>query len=70
MESEDAMPLLQFKCAKGHISERLYSPFMAPKVQTTQCDECRDRAERIVSVPAPAQFTGSGFYATDYKGKP
>jgi predicted nucleic acid-binding Zn ribbon protein len=63
------MPLLQFECPKGHISERLYSPFKAPKVQDTTCDLCGEVAERIVSVPAPPQFTGSGFYATDYKGK-
>ena len=63
------MPLLQFKCKKGHVSERLYSPYMAPKVETTQCDVCKQRAERIVAVPGKPQFTGSGFYATDYKGK-
>ena len=63
------MPLLEFKCAHGHVSERLYSPFMAPKVTSTQCDVCKERAARIVATPAPAQFNGTGFYATDYKGK-
>jgi predicted nucleic acid-binding Zn ribbon protein len=63
------MPLLEFKCPQGHINERLYSPHKAEKVPTTKCSQCGLIATRILSAPAAPQFTGSGFYATDYKGK-
>jgi predicted nucleic acid-binding Zn ribbon protein len=58
------MPLLQFQCECGQMIERLYE--MAAKIKQTLC-ACGKVAPRILSTPAPPQFTGSGFYATDYK---
>jgi predicted nucleic acid-binding Zn ribbon protein len=67
------MPLLEFKCEENHITERLYAPYKAALIRsretTIPCGECGKAARLEVSLPAPAQFTGSGFYATDYKGK-
>jgi len=60
------MPLLQFQCACGQVIERLYEIHKAPKIKNTLC-ACGKVAPRIVSTPVPPQFTGSGFYATDYK---
>ena len=66
---QNEMPLLEFKCAQGHINERLYPPYKAEKVAITKCDQCGQIACRIISTPAAPQFKGTGFYATDYKGK-
>lgn len=64
------MPLLQFKCEQEHVTERLVSPFRAPNYQrVVQCDLCQRSATRIIALPAAPQFKGTGFYATDYKGK-
>lgn len=63
------MPLLVFRCECGHEPERLFPPWKAPEVEETTCELCGKIAERILATPAPAQFKGSGFYATDYKGK-
>lgn len=35
----------------------------------TECPHCGAAAEKQVSVPAKAQFKGTGFYETDFKGK-
>ena len=72
------MPLLEFKCKNNHITERLYSPYKAGLIhamETTRpfevpCGQCGKTARLAISAPAPAQFTGTGFYATDYKGQP
>lgn len=64
------MPLLVFKCVCGNMPERLYSPTKAAKMQTVICEHCGQIAKRVLAPPAPPQFTGTGFYATDYKGKP
>jgi putative FmdB family regulatory protein len=65
------MPLLEFKCNEcGAITEKLVESYRVPKYShVVTCNECGKDARRIISTPAPAQFTGSGFYATDYRGK-
>jgi putative FmdB family regulatory protein len=64
------MPLIQFKCGCEAITEKLVPAYrLARYPNTTTCTTCGGEAQRILSAPAPPQFTGSGFYATDYKGK-
>jgi predicted nucleic acid-binding Zn ribbon protein len=62
------MPLIEFKCECGQVIERLYEAHKAAKITQTLC-ACGKVAPRIIATPAPAQFKGAGFYATDYKGK-
>ena len=67
------MPILEFKCPAGHITERLIEPHRVKSYpRTVVCGQCEGQvfALRQVSLPAAPQFKGSGFYATDYKGKP
>jgi putative FmdB family regulatory protein len=61
------MPLYEYRCKKcGHFEQ-------IASVQNSEgpkpCPKCNKPAERVLSIPSPPQFKGSGFYATDYKKK-
>lgn len=61
------MPLYEYKCdACGHQFE-LIRKFSDPLVST--CSECGGAVSKLVSSPA-FQFKGTGWYVTDFAGKP
>ena len=61
------MPLYEYKCdACGHQFE-LIQKFSDPLAST--CPECGGAVRKLVSSPA-FQLKGTGWYATDFAGKP
>ena len=61
------MPIYQYRCPKcGNLEEHI-EKFDAPN--TRQCCKCKATSQRILSLSAPPQFKGDGFYKTDYKDK-
>jgi putative FmdB family regulatory protein len=68
------MPTYNYKCPDcGHTTDRKASigeRNMQRCMETVGVDTvCYGRLQRQPAAPA-IQFKGSGFYATDYKGKP
>lgn len=60
------MPIFEYKCPEcGAVREMIQGVWDA---NPPLC--CGVWSVKLVSAPAPPQFKGSGFYATDYKGKP
>lgn len=59
------MPLFDFRCPEGHEFEKL----IASGAAKVECPKCGAIAEKLLSAPAAPQFKGTGFYATDFKGK-
>ena len=63
----ETMPLYEYKCdACGHRFE-LIQKFSDPLAST--CPECGGSVSKLVSLPA-FQLKGTGWYATDFAGKP
>ena len=61
------MPTHDFECSNGHRHERMYPMGRAPK--SRPCPECGEHAKKLLGPGAGFIFKGSGFYATDYRGK-
>jgi putative FmdB family regulatory protein len=57
------MPTYEYRCANGHLFERIQR-MADPPIDT--CPECGAPAERLLS-GAGLLFKGSGFYITDYR---
>lgn len=61
------MPTYDYECkACGHTFEAFQS-IKAKAIKN--CPECGRRAKRLIGAGAGIIFRGSGFYATDYRGK-
>ena len=58
------MPVYEFECANGHITEELVK--MGTK--TTTCSKCRKRAKKIIS-QCSFELKGGGWYADGYSSK-
>ncbi len=55
------MPVYEFECARGHITEK-----MAPMgTKHTQCAKCHKRAKKILSA-CTFELKGGGWYADGY----
>lgn len=68
---EVVMPIIQYKCGQGHVTEHLFrKQSEAEGIDWIVCATCAEIADRVLAVTSPPQFVGTGFYATDYKGKP
>lgn len=53
------MPLLEFSCELGHVTEKLFRTFEAAEgVQSVLCPQCSLAATLAPSVPFPAMFYG------------
>jgi putative FmdB family regulatory protein len=59
-----AMPVYEFKCSKGHITEELVK--MGTK--STRCPKCSKRAKKIIS-QCSFELKGGGWYADGYSSK-
>lgn len=61
------MPIFEFKCSQGHITEELFLTFDASEgVERITCRTCRDLghvrvSHRITSVPGAALLLGDGW---------
>jgi putative FmdB family regulatory protein len=60
------MPIYEYRCLNGHTFEVVQSMSDDP-VET--CEVCGAPVERVFH-PVAVHFKGSGFYTTDYAGKP
>ena len=61
------MPLYEYECQNcGHRHERI-EKHSGPNLK--KCPDCGGKLDRVVTAPA-IQFKGSGWYVTDYAGKP
>jgi putative FmdB family regulatory protein len=43
------MPIYEYSCEAGHVTERLVS--LNADIETIKCGECENPAERIISLP-------------------
>src|SRR5208282_1879288 len=59
------MPIYEFRCSEGHVTEHLV---LKPNPPVNLICKCGRIADRIYSAPA-IHFKGKGFYNTDYKNK-
>lgn len=61
------MPLYEYQCEKcGKRTEKIEN-VSGPHLK--KCPHCGGKVERLLTAPA-IQFKGSGWYVTDYAGKP
>jgi putative FmdB family regulatory protein len=58
---EDDMPVYEFECADGHITEEL----VPMGTKNTRCAKCRKKAKKIIS-PCSFELKGGGWYADGY----
>lgn len=67
------MPIHEFKCKQGHVSEKLFLTFaQAEKVNVIICPVCNHAnslARKIISIPGQAILYGDGFYKPAASGK-
>jgi hypothetical protein len=74
------MPIREFKCPNGHITERLFLTFKDDEIsedlerqgiRIQLCHTCAQTATRVEwSVPQPALLYGEGFYKPAASGRP
>jgi putative FmdB family regulatory protein len=57
------MPIYEYKCPNGHLSEVIHG---MTEAGPTACPECGAAPLEIVLHPVAVHFKGSGFYSTDY----
>ena len=63
--TESAMPIYEYRCARGHqfdVLQRMTDDWV------TECTDCGAPVERVFRAPA-VHFKGSDFYTTDYPKK-
>jgi putative FmdB family regulatory protein len=55
------MPVYEFECADGHITEKL----VPMGTKNTRCTKCKKKARKIIS-PCSFELKGGGWYADGY----
>ena len=60
------MPTYEYRCPNGHSFEVFRKMSDPPE---SNCPECGDGAERVISAGAGFVLKGEGFYATDYRSE-
>ena len=63
--TDRAVPIYEYKCTKGHVSEVMQKMTDDP---IKKCPECGAKVERVFH-PVAVHFKGKGFYNTDYGTK-
>ncbi len=58
------MPVYEFECANGHITEEL----VPMGTQRTTCSKCNKKARKIIS-HCSFELKGGGWYADGYSSK-
>ena len=58
------MPVYEFECANGHITEEL----VAMGTNHTRCTKCKKKAKKILSA-CSFELKGGGWYADGYSSK-
>lgn len=58
------MPTYEYECKKCGILEIQQK---ITEESLKKCPNCEQEVTRLISVPSPPKFKGSGFYETDYK---
>ena len=58
------MPVYEFECSDGHITEEL----VRMGTQSTKCSKCKKRAKKIMS-QCSFELKGGGWYADGYSSK-
>ena len=58
------MPVYEFECADGHITEEL----VPMGTKNIHCAKCRKKAKKIIS-PCSFELKGGGWYADGYSSK-
>ena len=64
------MPIYEYECSNcGARFEKIKVVAQPEAAQVcNRAPKCQGKAKLVPSIPAPAQFNGPGFHATDYKG--
>lgn len=63
------MPLREFQCARGHVTERILMGKADKQTKLIPCD-CGEQAKRIeISRPSEPKLIGAGFYKPSVTGK-
>lgn len=53
------MPIIEYKCAEGHVTEVFYRTISAAEGRDqASCGTCLEQAARIISTPLPAHLYG------------
>lgn len=60
------MPIYEYKCRKCGKQFEAFQGIMDPELKS--CKFCKGRVDKLVSMTS-FSLKGSGWYATDYKGK-
>ncbi len=61
------MPLYEYECPKGHVTERVKSIKASDSERDTdKCETCGVKADLKVSRPNPPILVGTGFHSNDY----
>jgi putative FmdB family regulatory protein len=60
------MPIYEYKCRKCGNQFEVFQGISDPEIKT--CKFCRGKVQKLVSLSS-FSLKGSGWYATDYKGK-
>jgi len=58
------MPVYEFECTKGHITEEL----VPMGTKHVKCTKCNHKAKKIIS-PCSFELKGGGWYADGYSSK-
>jgi putative FmdB family regulatory protein len=58
------MPVYEFECADGHITEEL----VPMGTKNTLCTKCNKKARKIIS-PCSFELKGGGWYADGYSSR-
>jgi putative FmdB family regulatory protein len=58
------MPVYEFECSEGHITEEL----VRMGTQSSKCTKCGKRAKKIIS-QCSFELKGGGWYADGYSSK-
>lgn len=58
------MPIRIYKCEKCEHEDEFLESMGAPNER--ECPKCKQKMKRRIARPSEPNFTGTGFYATDY----
>lgn len=64
------MPIFELKCPHCDFQKEVVCRYEELQLlEISLCRTCCQPMDRVISVPAPAQFRGAGFFVNDYPKK-